>query len=106
MEKIGKLLAVLLGVMILAGFVGHANADPKGMWLTDGGKSHVKIDACGDKLCGEIVWLKEANNDDGSAKVDVNNRVLKNNDEAKVAKTKPPDHWAQTAIPFFRQGAG
>ena len=98
MEKIGKLLAVLLGVMILAGFVGHANADPKGMWLTDGGKSHVKIDACGDKLCGEIVWLKEANNDDGSAKVDVNN------EKRNVAK--PPDHWAQTAIPFFRQGAG
>ena len=73
MVKIGKLLAVLLGVMILAGFVGHANADPKGKWLTDGGKSHVKIDACGDKLCGEIVWLKEPNNDDGSAKVDVNN---------------------------------
>lgn len=38
----------------------EAVADPRGVWLTDSGKSHVRLDACGDdrrRPCGEIVWL-------------------------------------------------
>jgi uncharacterized protein (DUF2147 family) len=73
MTKMSKVWSAFLGAAILIGFAGHSNADPKGKWLTDGGKSQVKIEACGDKLCGEIVWLKEPNNTDGSAKVDINN---------------------------------
>jgi len=30
-----------------------------GVWATEGATSHVKIDECGGKLCGAIVWLKE-----------------------------------------------
>ena len=45
----------------------------KGVWRTEGGKSHVKIDDCGDKLCGKIVWLKEPLDDAGAPKTDHNN---------------------------------
>ncbi|MDF2368048.1 DUF2147 domain-containing protein [Sneathiella sp.] len=36
-----------------------ARADITGVWSTVEGKSRVKIEPCGDKFCGKIVWLKE-----------------------------------------------
>ena len=66
-------LAAAACLALAAGYPGVAGADPKGTWLTDGGKSHVEIESCGDKLCGAIVWLKEPNNAKGSPKLDVNN---------------------------------
>jgi uncharacterized protein (DUF2147 family) len=35
-------------------------ADPVGTWLTEAGKSHVRISRCGETLCGKIVWLRDA----------------------------------------------
>ena len=46
---------------------------PVGKWATKGGKSHVAIAPCGDKLCGRIVWLKNPNTDEGKPKIDKNN---------------------------------
>ena len=49
---------VLIAALMVAGFAGSALADPKGVWLSGSGKSHVKIFPCKDdneKLCGEIV---------------------------------------------------
>ncbi|MSP51005.1 MAG: DUF2147 domain-containing protein [Alphaproteobacteria bacterium] len=34
-------------------------AEPIGLWLTEGGKSRVKIEPCAERLCGTIVWLRE-----------------------------------------------
>jgi uncharacterized protein (DUF2147 family) len=33
--------------------------DPSGTWLTEGGKSQVRLANCGEALCGRIQWLKE-----------------------------------------------
>jgi uncharacterized protein (DUF2147 family) len=44
-----------------------------GTWATEGGKSHVTIIACEDKLCGTIVWLKEPLTKAGKLKHDANN---------------------------------
>jgi len=53
---------------------GEASADgAAGLWQTEGGKSHVQIEPCGERLCGTIVWLEEPLNDDGQAKTDANN---------------------------------
>ncbi len=46
---------------------------PIGKWMTEGGKSHVQIYACGQHLCGRIVWLREPNFKDGRPKTDLNN---------------------------------
>jgi uncharacterized protein (DUF2147 family) len=48
-------------------------ADITGVWSTVDDKSHVKIEPCGNKICGTIVWLKEPNTPDGTPKVDANN---------------------------------
>jgi uncharacterized protein (DUF2147 family) len=48
-------------------------ADATGTWLTEGGKSRIKIADCGGALCGTIVWLKEPNDEAGKPKTDKNN---------------------------------
>src|SRR5215813_5828242 len=51
-----------------------ASADPIGTWLTEGGKSRVKVVDCGGALCGSIIWLKEPNDPEtGKPKTDKNN---------------------------------
>ncbi|MCF8468023.1 MAG: DUF2147 domain-containing protein [Sneathiella sp.] len=50
-----------------------AFADINGVWSTVEGKSHVKIEPCGDKLCGKIIWLKEPNTPEGKPKTDEHN---------------------------------
>ena len=63
--------AVTIAVL---GLCNAASADPVGTWLTEGGKSHIKIAKCGAALCGTIVWLKEPNDPDtGKPKTDKNN---------------------------------
>ena len=57
-------------------------ADATGTWLTEGGRSRIKIADCGGALCGAIVWLKEPNDETGKPKTD------KNNPDA-ARKTKP-----------------
>ena len=64
--------------LMLAGLTvaGGALADPKGVWLNDRKDSHIRIFACeddSDELCGEIVWLKNPNGEDGKPRLDVKN---------------------------------
>lgn len=33
-------------------------ATPVGLWYAEGGAAQVEISACGDALCGRIVWLR------------------------------------------------
>lgn len=44
-----------------------------GYWFTEGNKSKVEIEPCGDKLCGKIVWLKEPKTKEGKDKTDAHN---------------------------------
>ncbi len=49
-------------------------ADPKGSWLTENGRSKIRIADCGGALCGTIEWLKEPNDPEtGRPKTDKNN---------------------------------
>jgi uncharacterized protein (DUF2147 family) len=65
----------VLYLAIVASPAGAADAmmSPIGVWATKGGGSHVKIENCGDKLCGAIIWLKEPLNKEGKDKVDSQN---------------------------------
>lgn len=48
--------------------------DILGLWLTDGGKSKVRVFKRGGKYYGKIIWLKEPYEDDGKTiKVDDEN---------------------------------
>jgi len=63
----------VVGVVSLSLLTPTAYADVTGTWSTVDDKSHVKIEPCGDKFCGKIVWLKEPNNPEGNPKKDLNN---------------------------------
>lgn len=40
----------------------NANAqDARGVWERDTGTARVQIGACGDKLCGTVVWVRDKN---------------------------------------------
>ena len=65
--------AAILSVVVFA--TGPALAvDLVGNWLTENGRSRVRIADCGGALCGTIVWLKEPNDPEtGKPKTDKNN---------------------------------
>jgi uncharacterized protein (DUF2147 family) len=44
-----------------------------GIWYDDTGRGAVKIDICGDTLCGKIVWLKDPLNAQGEPLTDKHN---------------------------------
>ena len=44
-----------------------------GTWFDDTGDGAIKIEACGDNLCGKIVWLKDPLNDKGQPLHDAHN---------------------------------
>lgn len=50
-----------------------AGRTPLGVWRTQDGRSHIRLYACGTKLCGRIVWLREPNWTDGKPLVDKRN---------------------------------
>ena len=54
-------------------FAGGAVPKEAGVWIDDTGKGAVKIEPCGNKLCGRIVWLREPLNATGEALFDKNN---------------------------------
>ena len=49
-----------------------------GLWLTEGGDAHIRIDACEEGLCGRIAWMSEPLDETG-----VKRRDRKNPDQAR-----------------------
>jgi uncharacterized protein (DUF2147 family) len=69
-----RILFTAAALFMLAGLQSARAEEPVGNWLTDGGKSRIKIADCGGALCGTIAWLKEPNDPDtGKPKTDKNN---------------------------------
>jgi len=56
MKLAGLLVAVLLAAV---GAHGAGAGDIRGNWKTEKGESLVEIFACGEALCGKVVWLKD-----------------------------------------------
>lgn len=70
------LKALTIAGLALASMTGAASAQGAsalGKWMTESGSAQVQIKTCGDRLCGEIVWLKEPLNDQGQPKRDIRN---------------------------------
>ncbi len=92
-------------VVLLAGIIlpaAASAADPSGTWLTEGGKSQVKIVRCGNALCGTIIWLKEPNDPGtGKAKTDFRNQDVSRRSRALIGieivlgmqPSGTPDKW-------------
>lgn len=68
-----------MGISLFSGLAMMVTASPSfagidGLWSTVDDKSRVAISACGDRVCGEISWLKEPNDTSGNPKADLNNQ--------------------------------
>jgi uncharacterized protein (DUF2147 family) len=98
-----KFLTVLLVAFFTSPTIFAQSKDAEklvGVWQPSAGRSYIKVDKIGNKFYGRIVWLKEANDEDGKPRLDKNNpdeslrstplkgyRVLKDftyNDEEKL----------------------
>lgn len=71
MKKYITLLLVIIAIKLNA--QAPAADAIVGTWLTKAGKAKVQIYKSGSVYNGKIVWLKEPNYEDGTAKVDKNN---------------------------------
>ena len=72
--RLALLFAATAGMLVLAAPDGARAADPNGTWVTEGGKSRVRIANCGGAICVTIVALQELNDPaTGRPKTDKNN---------------------------------
>ena len=69
MEKV-SIRRKIIGLAFVLGLLPNpANAaGPLGLWSAGDGRIHVKIDHCGEVLCGKIVWISEAEAKEASSK--------------------------------------
>jgi len=68
------ILFAAAALLLLAGSQSARAQEPVGTWLTESGKSRIKIADCGGALCGTIAWLQEPNDPEtGKPKTDKNN---------------------------------
>ncbi len=70
-------LALLAGVP-LAEAQGQTSLLPMaqqaiGVWADENGDSNIRIAPCGNALCGNVVWLKDPNDETGRPKTDLYN---------------------------------
>jgi|SRR5690554_3363254 len=61
----------VLGIGLLS--AGAALAEPIGLWDTEDNQGQVQISRCADKLCGDLVWVEDALDDQGQPQLDVHN---------------------------------
>ena len=72
-KKILVLLVLLIGTLS----VFSQNRDALvGKWLNAGGDAHILVYKNSDKYFGKLVWLKNANDDDGKPRLDTRNPDL------------------------------
>lgn len=65
-------LALAMSSAVTAGMAQSAPREA-GVWIDDTGKGAVRIEVCGAKLCGRIVWLKDLVNASGEVLRDRHN---------------------------------
>lgn len=64
-----RTLGLAAFTLLISAFTAEAAApDPTGYWLTENKRSVIKVDKCGDSICGNIHWII-----DGGMKTDSKN---------------------------------
>jgi len=67
-------LSIFIVSSLLAGVSSYAQSDIlPGIWVTEGSKSKVEIFKSGNSYAAKIIWLAEANNEEGLPKTDKKN---------------------------------
>jgi len=71
-----KVMASAIAVFSLAPAAfesASAASDPTGIWMNDTGRGAIEITHCGDTLCGNVVWVRNAADADGCGKQIIGN---------------------------------
>ncbi len=63
----------LIGMGLFGAGQARAAEDPTGFWATEKNESQIHITHCGDKLCGNIFWMKDPNDAKGALRLDKEN---------------------------------
>jgi uncharacterized protein (DUF2147 family) len=72
----GAAAVMLMCLIDQCSATGNIPADPSGTWVTEDGRARVRLERCGsaqDRVCGYIVWTKNAVDARGQPYRDVNN---------------------------------
>jgi len=69
----------------------RGSADVTGLWIDHTGQGAVEIAACGDRICGRVVWLKNPNHKSKSGKLICGTQVL--GDLHRQAKNEWESGW-------------
>jgi len=56
---LGLVLLSVIGFNSSALAASYATYSPEGLWLTENKRSVIKLEKCGETLCGHIVWIIE-----------------------------------------------
>src|SRR5690606_23476874 len=59
------LRAAAIAATLFASVPAFAAEEPLGVWINDTGRGAIEIKPCGDKLCGHVVWVKDAADAEG-----------------------------------------
>ncbi|MEP0234412.1 DUF2147 domain-containing protein [Roseibium sp.] len=54
---------VIAATLVMGGATSALAADATGEWARPSGTSKIRISACGNALCGKLIWLKSPRND-------------------------------------------
>ena len=96
--RLALLFAATAATLVFAVSDSARAAEPNGTWVTEGGKSRVRIADCGGAICGTIVALQEPNDPaTGKPKTDKNN--------ADAAKRNRPMIGVQIVLGMKPNGA-
>jgi len=71
-----KVMASAIAVFSLAPAAfesASAASDPTGIWMNDTGRGAIEIKHCGDALCGNVVWVRNAADANGCGKQIIGN---------------------------------
>ncbi len=73
LSALARLLVAIFFVTWSSGARAAPDDGVAGVWLTEEGDARIEIAACGDRVCGHIVWLEKPLDDDGKEKLDIHN---------------------------------
>ena len=75
MRRVTVITSAFLVSSLMPAMVASASAasDPTGIWINDTGRGAIEIKQCGNALCGNVVWVKDAADAKGCGKQIIGN---------------------------------
>ena len=74
MKTIAILSSQIAMMFLLIPLSAAVSGEPEGLWLARDGKAKVKVVKCGGSICGNIVWLRQPNDNKGQPLRDGRNK--------------------------------